>query len=48
MAKKVAKKKPVKKARSKTYEKSNLAINGSLEDVLKASLISAKDKQGKK
>lgn len=46
MAKKIAKK-TVKKARPKTYQKSNLAINGSFEDVLKASLVPAK-KQAKK
>lgn len=48
MAKKVAKKKPVKKtnARAKSYDKP-FAINGSLEDVLRASLVSAK-KQTKK
>lgn len=44
----MAKKKAVKKARPKKYDKSNLAITGSLEDVLKVSLISANKKQDKK
>lgn len=39
----MAKKKATKKAnRPKTYEKSNLKIVGSLEDVLKVSIASAK------
>lgn len=39
MGKKAAKKKP---ARPKTYEKSNLKIVGSLDEVLKVSIASAK------